>query len=163
MEILENLMVQVAKIINSKDEGTVRFTSLDMLYANGQTKLHPEIAKRCNFQKIGGRATGTYAFKTGFFGLTILPPEIHKFLDKIHRKIPNSFAFIDNILIVTKGNKEDHMKKVDEVFRALVEAGIRLKVQKYKLAQTIPNGWVSYYQKMTYDQLKKKFKQPPTS
>ena len=41
MSNLENLMEQVADKINSKDDGTVKFTSLQMLYAYGQTELHP--------------------------------------------------------------------------------------------------------------------------
>ena len=56
---LDNLMEQVAEVINDEKEGEVRFTSLDMLHAYGQTELHPETARHCNSQKIGGRATGT--------------------------------------------------------------------------------------------------------
>ena len=32
---------------------------------------------------IGGEATETYTFETGFYGLTTMPPEIHKIMDKI--------------------------------------------------------------------------------
>ena len=66
MPNLESLKEQVAEQINSKDDETVQFTSLDMLYAYGHTELHPETAKHCNFQIIAGKATRTYAFKTGF-------------------------------------------------------------------------------------------------
>ena len=52
-------MAQVAEIINSKDDGTFIFTSLDILYAYGQTELHPETARHCNLQIFGGRAAGT--------------------------------------------------------------------------------------------------------
>ena len=83
MPNLDNLMKQVAEIINSKDEGEVRFTSLDMKYAYSQTELHPETAQHCKFQTIGGRATGTYAFNTGFYGLTTMPPDFQKIMDKI--------------------------------------------------------------------------------
>ena len=76
---LDNLMQQVAEIINTKNEGEVRFTSLDLLNANGQTELHPETARHCNFQIIGGRTTGTYAFNTGFSGLTIMPSNSKRF------------------------------------------------------------------------------------
>ena len=43
MPNLENLTEQVAEIINSKGEGTVKFTSLDKLYAYGQTRKQPDI------------------------------------------------------------------------------------------------------------------------
>ena len=65
MPNLDNLTEQVAEILNDEKEGEVRFTSLDMLYVYGQTELHPETARHCNFQIIGGKATGTYALNTG--------------------------------------------------------------------------------------------------
>ena len=64
MPKLDNLMEQVAKTINNTNKGEVRFTSLDMQYAYGQTELHPDTVKHCNFQIIGGKPTGTYTFKT---------------------------------------------------------------------------------------------------
>ena len=63
-----------------------------------------------------------------------MPPEFQKIMDIILHNIPNTFAFLDDILKVTKGNKEDHMKKVEEVIRTLDEAGIRLKPEKCKFA-----------------------------
>ena len=58
-------MEQLAEIINTNEEQTVTFTSLDMLYAYEQTELHPETAKHCNVQIIARRATGIHAFNTG--------------------------------------------------------------------------------------------------
>ena len=78
MPKLDNLMEQVAEIINDIEDGTVRITSLDMLYAYGQAALHPETAKHCNFQIIGGRATGTYACNTGYYEMTIISPSSRK-------------------------------------------------------------------------------------
>ena len=52
-----------SRIINGKQEGEVWFTSLDMVYAYGQTVLHPETAKHCIFQITGGETTSTFAFK----------------------------------------------------------------------------------------------------
>ena len=136
-------MKQVAEIINGETEGEVRFTSLDMQYAYGQTELHPETARHCNFQIIGGRATGTYAFNTGFYGLTIMPPEFQKIMDQLLHNIQNTFAFIDDILVVTKGTYEQHMTKVEEVVKTLHEAGIRLKLEKCKIAQK-KTAWLGY-------------------
>ena len=64
MPNLDNLMEQLAGIINGGTEGKVLFTSLDMQYAYGQIELHPETARHCIFQIIGGRANGTYASNT---------------------------------------------------------------------------------------------------
>ena len=68
-----------------------------MKYAYGQLKLNTELAKHCNFQIIGGRATGTYRFITGFYGLTVMPTEFQKLIDSILEKAQNTFAFIDDI------------------------------------------------------------------
>ena len=105
-------MEQVAKIINSEKEGEVRFTSLYMMYAYDQTEPHPETARHCTFKIIGGRATGTYAFNTGYYGLTIMPPEFQKIMEKLLHRIRNYFAFIDDILIVTKRTLQQHIEKV---------------------------------------------------
>ena len=113
MPNLDSLMEKLSKIVNGKQKGEVLFTSLDMLYAYGQTTLHPDTAKHCNFQIIGGATTGTYAFKTGFYGPTIMPPEFQKIMDKIVRKKTKTFAFIGDILTVTKGSKADHLEDVD--------------------------------------------------
>ena len=120
MPNLDNLMEQVAEIINSEKEGKVRFTSLEMMYAYGQTELHPETARYCYFLIIGGRATGTYTFNTGYYGLTIMPPEFQKIEDKLLHKLRNTFTFIDDILIVTKGTLQQHIEKVDEVMKHLL-------------------------------------------
>ena len=130
----DNVMEQVAEIINSDNQEEVLFTYFDMLYAYGQIELNPETPRHCNFQIIGGRPTGTYAFNTGYYGLTIMRPEIQKIMDNLLHNIRNTFAFIDDILIVTSGTKQQHMKKVEEVMKTLDEAGIRLKLENCRIS-----------------------------
>ena len=50
---LVNFMKQVAEIITEENEEEVRYTSIDMAYAYGQTELHPNTARHCNSQIIG--------------------------------------------------------------------------------------------------------------
>ena len=138
---LENLMENIAEIVNEDKEGEVMFSSLEMLYAYGLTLLHPDTAKALQFPDSGGESTGTYAFNTGYYGLTILPPEFQKIMDNILHSTKNTFVFRDDILLVTKGNEEPHMKKVEEVLTVLDQAGIRLKIEKCKLAKRKQNGW----------------------
>ena len=114
-----------------------------MLYAYGQAELHPESARHCTFQMSGGRATETYAFSTGYYGLTKMPPEFHKIMDTLLHNTQNTFAFIDDILIVIKGTKPQHMDKLEEVLKILDEAGIRLKLEKCKIDQT-KIEWLGY-------------------
>ena len=57
-------------------------------------------------------------------------------MDKILQNVQNTFTFIDNILVVTKGSKEEHIKQVDNVMKIPDEAGIRLKEEKCQIAQS---------------------------
>ena len=107
---LESLMQNMAEVVNEEKDGEVWFSSFDMLYACGQTPLHPNTARHCNFQIVGGESTGTYAFNTGYYGLTIIPPEFQNIMDKILHATKNTFTFLHDILIVTKGTHEAHMQ-----------------------------------------------------
>ena len=50
MANLENLMEQITEIFNSREDGTLRLTSLDWLNADEQKELHPETTQQCNFE-----------------------------------------------------------------------------------------------------------------
>ena len=114
----ENLIDIVAERLDVA-EGIAWFTTLDLKYAYGQLALDDNLAKHCNFQIVGGDATGTYRFKTGYYGLTIMPTEFQQVMDNELAEFPHTVAFIDDILIVTKGGKDDHIDKVREVMRKL--------------------------------------------
>ena len=78
MPNLEDLLNTLAETITAKDGEKVWFTSVDLKYAFGQVPLNPELAKHCNFVIIGGKASGIYRFKTGFYGLTVMPTEFQR-------------------------------------------------------------------------------------
>ena len=48
-------------------------------------------------------------------------------MDQKILNIRKLFAFIDDILIVTKGTKDRHLAKIQEILKVLDEVGIRLK------------------------------------
>ena len=76
MPIVYKLMDSVGQIISNNPEGKeLWFTSLDLNYAFSQLPFSKETSKHCDFSIIGGDATGTYHFKTGFYGLTDIPTE----------------------------------------------------------------------------------------
>ena len=80
MPNLENLMDMIAERLDS-EEGEVRYSSVDLMYAYGQVPLHAMTSKHCNFQIIGDDSTGPYRFVTGFYGLTGMPTEFQKVMD----------------------------------------------------------------------------------
>ena len=106
-----------------------------MTYAYGQVPLHLLTAKHCNFQIFGGESTGTYRFVTGFYGLSFMPTEFQKVLDILLANFREVFVFIDDILIVTKGTKNEHLDKVRELLKTLDHAELQLKAGKCNFAK----------------------------
>ena len=142
MPNLENLMDMIADKIDGK-EGEVLYSSVDMKYAYGQIPLDESTAKHCNFQIIGGKSTGTYRFVTGHYGLTIMPTEFQKVMDLTLVNMDCTFVYIDDILIVTKGEKSVHMQKVREVLEVLDKANLQLRADKCQIACT-KIEWLGY-------------------
>ena len=63
MPNLEELMDNASQIITSAPkEEKVWFTKLDLNYAFSQLPLSELTSKHCNFNIVGGHATGTYRF-----------------------------------------------------------------------------------------------------
>ena len=56
--------------------------------------------------------TGTYRFKTGFYGLTDMPAEFQRAIDCTLVGLDNTFCFLDDILIVSRGGIEKHLDLV---------------------------------------------------
>ena len=63
-----------------------------------------------------------------------MPTEFQKVMDLTLVNIDFTFVYIDDILIVNKGNKDVHMQKVLEVMQILDKANLQLKVDKCNLA-----------------------------
>ena len=108
MPNLDNLIDMIAEKLDKK-EGEAWYSSVDMTYAYGQSPLHDLTKRHCNFQIVGGKSTGTYRFTTGFYGLTVMPTEFQKLMDLTLANINSVFLYIDDILIVTKGTKQEHV------------------------------------------------------
>ena len=135
MPNLEHLVDIVAEQLDNSVKGQAWYTSLDMRYAFGQVPLDKGTARHCNFQIIGGKATGTYRFITGFYGLTVMPTEFQKVMDKELSSLANTYVFLDDILVVTEGNREGHYLRVKQVLEKLDKTNVRLKWEKCKFAQ----------------------------
>ena len=135
MPNVENLLYMVAEKLDV-ETGEAWFSSVDMTYAYGQVPLHISTAKHCNFQITGGESTGTYRFVSGFYGLSVMPTEFQKVMDLLLAKFREVFVFIDDILKVTKGTKNEHLDKVREILKTLDIAELQLKAGKCKIAQS---------------------------
>ena len=117
MQSIDHLIDAVANYISerSTEQGTFCFSKIDLKYAYSQIPLDPQLQKHCNFNILGGKATGTYRFLNGFYGLTDMPATFQKTIDVTLRNCHNKFAFLDDILVITKGKLVDHEKELDKI------------------------------------------------
>ena len=82
----------------------------------------------------GGNFTGYYRFLKGFYGLADIPTI---FQEKIDQTLENKHpAWLDDIIVVTKGSKEQHKKELVDVLTRLENAGYRLSESKSEFFKT---------------------------
>ena len=72
-----------------------------------------------------------------------MPTEFQKLLDLTLANVNSVFVYIDDVLIVTKGTKQEHLNKVREVMKILDEANLQLKAEKCIIAQESIE-WLGY-------------------
>ena len=108
---------------------------MDLTYAYGQLSLSPKTSVQCNFSLVGGKSTGTYRFRTGLYGLTTMPAEFQRVMDTILSKFPQAHAFIDDILVVTKGTEVEHISAVEKNLRNSDRENMSLKFTKCQFAR----------------------------
>ena len=119
MPNVEELLDGVSQIVTARAAGTLFFTVLDLKYAYSQLKLTPQTARQCNFNIVGGKATGTYRFLTGFYRLADMPAEFQKAMDRTLNNARNTFCFLDDKLIVSMGSESEHEKIITDVLTKL--------------------------------------------
>ena len=129
---LENVSDQLAEILNS-GPCEAWFSTLDLQHAYGQIPATP---RHCQSLQLpnhwgGGRgesllvpiaskrgSTDYNAHRNSKNHVTVIPPA------------GNIFAFIEDILVVTRGSHEQHMQKVQDVLQILSKARFRVEAEK---------------------------------
>ena len=106
MPNIDSLIQTISQTLSNAPQGTVYFTTFDLQYACSQLNLHTDTARHCSFKNISGDMTGTYRFKTAFCGLTDMPTEFQKAIDCTLAGLNNTFCFLDDNLIVSRGRIE---------------------------------------------------------
>ena len=79
----------ISNSIKQKQGGPWWFSKIDLKYAYSQIPLDNSIAEHCNFNILGGKATGTYRFNNGLYGLTDMPATFQKTVDKTLEECKN--------------------------------------------------------------------------
>ena len=76
-----------------------------------------------------GQATRTYRFNTGFYGLTDMPAEFQKAIDITLANLTNTFSFLDDIKIVTRGGGiQNHKEKLFKFLDKLEEEKLEINL-----------------------------------
>ena len=128
MPNMEELISRISRKISEEQEGEIWITKLDFDYAYGQIKLNENTRNLCIFTVTGEEFTGYYRFLKGFYGLADIPTIFQERIDRtLEFKHP---AWLEDIIIVTKGTIEKHESEVKETMKKLDEAGYRLHPKK---------------------------------
>ena len=101
------------------------------------------MSKHCNFSIVCGEFTGTYRFKTGFYGLTDVAKELQKAMDNTIQGLQGVYCFLYDFLIVSKGSVTKHNVIVDEVLSRLDKEGFALKLSKCEFSKT-NSTWLGF-------------------
>ena len=92
-------------------------------------KLSEEMSRQCLFATDGTKLSGLFQFRIRFYGLASLPT----FQGKIHRTVEYSTpAWMNDIIVVTRGSKQGHEQKLFEVLSKFRNTGYRLGKRKSK-------------------------------
>ena len=132
---IEEIIDIVGQTISERKQGDVFFTTTDLTYEYEQLPLNENTSKHCNFSLVGGRSTGTYRFKTGFYNLTTMPAEFQRVMDAILSEFPCAHAFIDDILVISKGTNIEHIALVEQKLTKLDKESMALKLEKCQFAK----------------------------
>ena len=135
MPNIDSLIQTISQTLSTAPQETAYFTTLDLQYAYSQLNLHNDTARHCNFNIVSGDMTGTYRFKTGFYGLTDMPAEFQKAIDCTLAGLENTFCFLDDILIVSRGRIEKHLDLVRKCLIRLDQENLRINLAKCHFAK----------------------------
>ena len=128
MPNMEELLNQISVEITRDRTVKLFISKIDLDYAYGQMRLSEETSRHCVFALTGGKFSGYYRFKKGFYGLADIPTI---FQEKIDRTLEYCTpAWLDDIIVVTRGSRQDHEKKLFDVLNKLEKAGYRASKKK---------------------------------
>ena len=63
-----------------------------------------------------------------------MPVELQRVMDSTLPEFPQSHAFIDDILITTKGSEIEHISTVEKILKKLDKENMAVKLSKCKIA-----------------------------
>ena len=125
-EFLNQILVKI-----SRDRTEELFISkIDLDYAYGQMKLSKETSGQGVFTITVGKFNRYYRFKQGFTVLPIYP----RYFKRKNRTLGYSKpAWLDDIIVVTQGGKQEHEEKLFDILKKLEKARYRASKRKSEI------------------------------
>ena len=140
---IDLLLDNIAQVVKSNENQQTLISTLDLRNAYSQIPLDKSTREQCNFSLIGGNATRNYQFQTGFYGLPDMLAEFQKAIDLTLTKCSNTYAYLDDILIVTKGSVDKHKQKLQIFLEKLDGENLAISLDKCKF-RCKPVEWLGY-------------------
>ena len=112
-------------------KGTTFFTTLDMRSGYHQIPLSKHASDRCAFSCFKGK----YQYKVLPYGLKNSGNEFQSMVNRLLKgHESHAMAYVDDILIFTKGSLKDHLMRVQDVLDRLKKHNLKLKLSKCQWA-----------------------------
>ena len=134
---MDELLNQISADLSKNDTDPIWISVIDLHYAYGQINLAPETSKHCNFAITGEKINRYYRFRKGFYGPADIPTIFQEKIDcKPGHETP---VCLDDNIVVTRGTKEEHTKKLESVLTKLENEGNKAskKISKFFLKETV--------------------------
>ena len=113
-------------------EGFAYATSLDLNMGYYHIELSPNSSSYCTVVLPWGK----YEYLRLPMGLCNSPDIFQEKMSELMEGLEFARAYIDDLLIVSKGNLEDHLDKVEQVLTRLSESGLKVNVSKSQFCTT---------------------------
>ena len=145
MPNIDTLSESISQQISAPaSQNTTYFSTIGSKYAYSHKNLDTNTANHCNTNIISGDMPGTYKFQTRFQGLTDMPSEFQKATDYTLIGLKNTYCFLDDFLIVSKGSLEEHKCYVTNCVKRLDDENLRINLPKCHFAK-LEIDWLGHH------------------
>ena len=88
--------------------------------------------------------TGTYRFQKRFYVITDMSAEFQKAMGYNLIGLKNTYCFLDDILIVSKGSLEEYKSYVMNCLQRLDDENLKINLPKFHFGK-LENDWLGYH------------------
>ena len=97
---IEELLNQILVEIMSDRTKILMISKIDLDYAYGKMKLSKETSRQCVFEITGGKFSGYYRFKKGFYGLADISTIFQEKIDRTLEYLTPAWLYDKIVLIL---------------------------------------------------------------